>query len=452
MPILVTVESPGKISKIQHILGPGYIVRATCGHIMDLPKTNMAIDMETFEPIYEISPDKGNVVADLRKAYKSCDGVLIATDKDREGEMIAWSVASVLKISQRKQQRIIFDSITSDVIKYAVQNPKPIDMAFVESQKTRRIIDRILGYKLSPLLWHIRQNLSAGRVQSVVVRLLVDRENEISDFMAKELHSKYKFTGKFNEYSANGPEYQTKEESYELFMKLIESVFVIKEATNTEHTKNPQSPYTTSSLQQDAGSKLHFNVKKTMTVAQKLYEAGYITYMRTDSVNLSQVARKNIGDYIIETWGESYHKQRQYKSKNAQEAHECIRPTDAFRESVKMDKDEQALYRLIWQRTIASQMIHAIFNKISIVITPKNIDVDFVSNEDILTEPGFLIVYNKEEKEIPPLPKVGDILDLKELNVKQSYDNPPSRYDETSKSKNEVKVNNNKIISKSKSF
>ena len=490
--ILVIVESPGKINKIQSILGDNYIVAASVGHIIDLAAKTMSIDIEhDFKPTYENLSGKDKVISDLKRLAKNTSDILLATDEDREGEMIAWSLAYVLGIKDAK--RITFNSITHDEILHAVQNPRDIDINLVDAQKCRRILDRIVGYEISPLLWKcIGQSLSAGRVQSVVVRIILDREREIQNFLKSQINSTFRFNAKFykdimaqlysskkstdintnnqndddnfsdddeNDNTQNKDEkvsgvivktfkanIQAEKNARELMTKIIDSEFKISGKGDRIQIKNPSAPFTTSTLQQEAARKLGFTIKRTMMAAQNLYEAGHITYMRTDSTNLSKEALKSIGDYITNTYGKNYHVEKNYvgKTKNTQEAHESVRPTHidklGLSESGKIGPDECKLYLLIWKRSISSQMSPA---KLNISTTQINIsklkDYYFQTEISSIIFDGFLKVYNIKNIEednndnvVAKMPDVGDKLKLNELNVIQDYQKPPSRYNEAS--------------------
>ena len=491
--ILVIVESPGKISELKSILGDNYIVMASIGHIIDLPAKTMSIDIENdFKPTYEYLTGKEKVINDLKKNAQNCSDILLATDKDREGEMIAWSLAYVLNIKNIK--RITFNSITHDEILHAVSNPHNIDINLVNAQKSRRILDRIVGYQISPLLWKsIGQSLSAGRVQSVVVRILLDKEREIQNFLKNEIKSEFKFKGIFYKnicaqlyYTKNIDnirDNETDEENEDnddnekknkdnkisgvlvktyktnitnqvnakdIMSKIINSEFKISGKGDKLQIKNPLPPFTTSTLQQEAARKLGFTIKRTMMAAQNLYEAGHITYMRTDSTNLSNEALKNIGNYIRTSFGINYHNEKNYvgKKQNTQEAHEAVRPTHieklGLSESGKIGNTECKLYLLIWKRTIASQMAAA---KLNISTTQINIsklkDYYFETEISSILFDGFLKVYNLKNLEttdnkenddniITKMPNIGDNLKLIELNSTQDFQKPPHRYDEAS--------------------
>lgn len=470
--ILVVVESPGKIKKLEHILGAGYKVIASVGHIMDLDPKKMSIEIENnFNPIYIINADKTSVVKNLKEYAKISDDVLIASDEDREGETIAWCVAHVLGI--KKPKRITFNSITKTELMKAVKSPRQIDNNMVNAQKARRILDRIVGYELSPLLdKHMGQKcLSAGRVQSVVARLIVDRENEIKKFFSGELESYFKFKGNFlsvdksfnanlydlegvnndGVFKGNTSKIENETGARKFIEKCMKSVFKVAHIFSKKRTQGPSPPFTTSTLQQEGSRKFGFSSKRTMTAAQHLYEAGYITYMRTDSVNLSEEALQNIKKYVIERYGDNYYRRLEYKSKskNTQEAHEACRPTDVYTESVennngKIGNDEIRLYSLIWKRTVASQMKPAEYNVTSIQISiSEDKEHFFMTNIENLIFPGFLAVYNIEniegeeddeegENKNIQVPKIGEELKTNNIIGIQEYARPPGRYNEAS--------------------
>ena len=489
--ILVIVESPGKIKKLQAILGDKFIVMASIGHIIDLHPKKMSIDLENnFEPTYYvISNEKSNkeqVVKDLKKAASKAGEILLAADEDREGEMIAWSVAKELGLDMKKAKRITFNSITKTELEKAIKSPRTIDMNLVDAQKSRRILDRIIGFEISPILWKsIGASLSAGRVQSVVTRILIDKENEIKEFLSKGDSNYFKFTGLFQvtkskkllanlfeKIAKKEKNKETKSIKYEkaklenesmsrnlmkLFMK---SEFAIKDIQEKDSLRYPSPPFTTSTLVQESSRKLGFTVKRTNSAAQKLYEAGYITYMRTDSVSLSSEALENIKKFVNEKYGKEFHKFVNYeaKTKNTQEAHEACRPTDVFTENItteaknKIGSDEVRLYNLIWKRSVASQMQPAKIKLTDIIIEGTKVtDYSFISQISNIDFPGFLIVYNlknlekedkkdnDEDEELDEesivdikLPKVGTKLDVDNIKSEQEYQKPPTRYNEAS--------------------
>jgi DNA topoisomerase-1 len=460
---LVIVESPGKISKISQYLGTDYIVKASFGHVQDLDKSTLSIDVENnFKPFYKVSPDKTKVVKELRTLAKDCTDIILAADGDREGEAIAYSLASVLELKNPK--RIIFHEITKAAIIKAVENPTTINYNMVHAQQARRLLDRLVGYQISPVLWKYMINngtaQSAGRVQSVVVRIIIDKENEInksisepyfkttSEFEFNEGENKVKLNSTLN----NGTKlYQFEsEEKANQFMTLInkKTIFKVFSVDNKKSIRKPSAPFITSSLQQEASTKLHFSVKKTMDVAQKLYEAGLITYMRSDSPNISKDAIEEAKKYILKTFGKEYSEPKNYESKssNSQDAHECIRPTHMDQPNPdKINGDQTKLYSLIWKRSIASQManahvniqtvqIDALNDKSSILVFNK-VQTYFSSSLENVEFPGYLIVYDNthedEEKTIGKLTiKQKDKLILNKLKVTEEYTKPPLRYNE----------------------
>jgi len=468
---LVIVESPGKVKKIQSILGSKYLVTASVGHIIDLPREKMSVDItNNFEPTYKPCSAKAKkVIKQLKDMHEKCSDVLLATDEDREGEMIAWSVAYVLKL--KKAKRIVFNSITKDEILKAVKSPKTIDYNLVNAAKARRILDRVVGYELSPILWkNIKYGLSAGRVQSVVARLIVDKEREIEAFFEKGADSYFKFKGEFlgkdktkiesvlynktsttknGIFKGNCSKISNEKDSKVFMNNAIKSVFKVENVTTKPSLRNPSAPFTTSTLQQEASRKLGYSVSSTMRAAQVLYEAGLITYMRTDSINLSNEAIKNIGDYVLKTYGKNYYNKKIYKAKNnnTQEAHEAVRPTDVFTTSAegkgpKIGNSEIKLYQLIWKRTVASQMKSAKFDVTTIQISiSKEKKRYFQSSLEKLVFPGFLKVYNLQNLEdddeegegnITNVPSVGDKLKATKIVGTQEYTKPPTRYNEAS--------------------
>lgn len=454
---LVIVESPGKIKTIQNYLGKDYKVVASMGHIIDLPAKSLSLDVDNdFEPTYKVLPGKELLVKNLKDLAKKSDEVILAADRDREGEMIAWSLMKTLNLKNYK--RIVFGEITKNEILKAVNNPEKINLNMVDAQKTRRITDRIVGYYLSPVLWkNVQAGLSAGRVQSVVVRLILERENEIKKFLEGDVPKYYRFTGAFVdnkvEYKANlydknaVAKIESDKEGRDVMKKCTESDFIVKDIKKTTSTRNPGRPFTTSTLQQEAGRKLGFNVKRTMMAAQNLYEAGYITYMRTDSVNLSQDIINSAESFIKDRYGKEYHEKRIFKSKgNTQEAHEAVRPSKVDVTDVKIagkiKADEKKLYSLIWRRTVASQMAPAKFDVTTLIIDPSKVKkYDFRSVFNNLRFPGFMAVYNlddngdnedTEEIKKIKLPKIGDVLTPLQIVGKTDFKSPPSRYDEPS--------------------
>lgn len=519
--ILVIVESPGKVAKIQHILGDDYLVMASVGHIMDLDKSNFSIDVDNnFALSYKIMEGKEQIVKKIKSAYYDCLDLLIATDEDREGEMIAWSIAQQLKV--KKPKRITFNSITKTELLNAVKKPTEIDYNLVDAQKLRRVLDRMIGYKISPLLWKSMGSgqLSAGRVQSVVVKLIIEKENEIKKFLTQNSVSYFRTNGEF----VNGKNnvfkaqlYTTKkqekydddeniklsndeesdeeenikkskkskkskknieeedveqhmnkkgeiakipseEETMKIMKEISKSVFEIVDTQKREKISQPSAPFTTSTLQQEASRKFGFGSKRTMQAAQHLYEAGHITYMRTDSTNLSEEALKLVEEFIIDKYGKPYHREKIYSSKkqNTQEAHEAVRPTDpkilgvSANSKYKIGSDEIKLYTLIWKRTIASQMSPAKFDVYSTEISISKLnEYYFVNQIENNTFAGFLIVYNlandknevdenedtnkiEDQTENIDIPKNGTKLTAKKIISLQDYKKPPTRYNEAS--------------------
>ncbi len=445
---LVIVESPAKAKTIEKFLGKNFQVMSSYGHIRDLKKKDFSIDIENgFEPIYEVPADKKKIVAELKSAVKKADIVWLASDEDREGEAISWHLFETLDLKEENTKRIVFHEITKDAIQEAIKNPRKIDKNLVDAQQARRVLDRIVGFELSPVLWRkIKPALSAGRVQSVAVRLIVEREREIQNFNSE---ASYRVTGVFsnmeNEQSYEiHAEYnrrlKTKEEALALIEKLKTSIFSIEDVVTKPVKKSPAAPFTTSTLQQEASRKLGFSVGQTMMIAQRLYESGKITYMRTDSVNLSGLAIGTSKTEVIEQYGEKYHKTRQYttKSKGAQEAHEAIRPTFISEHEIEGTAQEKRLYNLIWKRTIASQMADAKLERTTANISVSNVEGKFIASGEIIKFDGFLRVYlegtddengESEERLLPPLKK-GERLDMKEINATERFTQRPARYSE----------------------
>jgi DNA topoisomerase I len=453
---LVIVESPAKAKTIEKYLGKDFTVKSSFGHIRDLPKKNMGIDIESgkFTPTYEISPDKKKVINELKKESKNKE-VWLAADEDREGEAIAWHVCQALDLDPKKTKRIVFHEITKPALESAVKNPRVINQPLVDAQQARRVLDRLVGYELSPVLWRkIQAGLSAGRVQSVAVRLIVERERAIEGF---EAESQFKIIAEFDLGSektlrAELPEKMADYESAQAFIKnCLGASFTVDSLEKKPGKKSPSAPFTTSTLQQEASRKLGFSVKQTMVVAQRLYEAGKITYMRTDSVNLSGQAIAQAAEEIEKKYGKKYVQVRKFKTKSqsAQEAHEAIRPTDLGADSVSGERNEQRLYDLIWKRTIASQMAEAQIEKTlaTIAIEPKQpfekpfeAGASLVATGEVLKFDGFLKVYlegtddedaREEAKMLPPL-KEGQDLSLLSMQGREQFGRPPARYTEAS--------------------
>lgn len=449
---LVIVESPAKAKTIEKFLGKDFHVISSFGHIRDLAKKNLGIDIRNnFSPEYEIPKDKTKIVSDLRKAAGGSKTVWLASDEDREGEAIAWHLASVLNLDLTSTRRIVFHEITKDAISNAIMNPRQIDMNLVNSQQARRILDRIVGFEISPVLWKkVQPALSAGRVQSVAVRLIVEREREIISFKSE---SSFRITGLFypdvseilenNTIRAEASKKFRDEKEATAFLELCAPAeFSVSGITVKPGTRSPAPPFTTSTLQQEAYRKLGFSVAQTMTVAQKLYEAGKITYMRTDSTNLSKLALTKTRELIITEYGDKYSKTRQFKtkSKSAQEAHEAIRPTYPEVTSITGSQNEKKLYELIWKRTIASQMSDAEVERTTILIEMNNSPVTFAATGEVITFDGFLKVYSEstdtengeDEKYILPKVEKGMNLLYDTITATQKFTSPPPRYTEAS--------------------
>ncbi len=448
---LLIVESPAKAKTIEKILGKDFKVKSSFGHVRDLPVSDIGVDVENeFEPKYVISKDKTKVVKELKSEVKKADVVWLATDEDREGEAISWHLSEVLGLDSNTTKRIAFREITKPAVKKAIDNPRTINMNIVDAQQARRILDRLMGYELSQLLWRkVKGKLSAGRVQSVAVKLVVEKEREIRNFNPT---ASYKVFAYFT-IDNNGKNVELKAELKKSFIEEKEATDFLNKVKNAEYRiddikikpvkKNPAPPFTTSTLQQEASTRFGFSVKRTMMVAQRLYEKGMITYMRTDSTNLSNVALGSITNYIKEEFGEKYHQFRTYKSKsaNAQEAHEAIRPSYIERKNASGDNDEQKLYELIWKRTIASQMASAELERTEVDIDISTYkDSYFVATGQVLKFDGFLKVYieSKDEDEnedvkgmLPPL-KTGQLLNINFIEAIQKYTKGPARYTEAS--------------------
>ncbi|MGH7196295.1 MAG: type I DNA topoisomerase [Candidatus Saccharimonadales bacterium] len=440
---LVIVESPAKAKTIAKYLGKDFVVKSSFGHIRDLPKKGMSVDIaNNFEPKYEVSPDKKKTVAELRAAAKTADIIWLASDEDREGEAIAWHLSEALKLKPENTKRIVFHEITKPAIEAAVKNPRSIDLKLVDAQQARRILDRIVGYELSPVLWKkVRTGLSAGRVQSVAVRLIVEREREIEGFEAK---TSFKVNALLTledgtELKAEAPvKYESEAEAQAFLEALVKSECSIANVEKTPGTRSPSAPFTTSTLQQEASRRLGFSPKQTMMLAQRLYENGHITYMRTDSVNLSSLAIGAMAELIKKEYGENYLQTRKFttKSAGAQEAHEAIRPTNASVRQAGDDAQQQKLYELIWKRSVASQMAPAKIEKTTITIGLSESKDVLEAKGEIVEFPGFLKVYaeGKEAKEEGLLPEVktGDKLNLVSAEAEQTYARAPARYTEAS--------------------
>ena len=446
---LVIVESPAKAKTIEKFLGKEYKVMSSFGHIRDLKKKDFSIDIDTFAPTYEIPTDKKRVVDDLRKAASQAETVWLASDEDREGEAISWHLYEVLELKAENTKRIVFHEITKDAITAAIQAPRNIDINLVNAQQARRVLDRIVGFKLSPVLWKkVKPSLSAGRVQSVAVRLIVEREREIQAFQPEAAYRVVATfmvpdaDGNMTEMKAElGTRFKTKEEAESFLQSCKTATFTIEEVQTKPGTKSPAPPFTTSTLQQEAARKLGFSVSQTMTMAQRLYESGQITYMRTDSTNLSGLCLGASKKLIMESMGERYHQMRNFKTKakGAQEAHEAIRPTYMDRQSIDAPSAERRLYELIWKRTIASQMAEAQFEKTTATISVSNSPYTFTATGEVLMFDGFLRVYRAsvdEEGEghkslLPPL-QCHQQLQYSEIQATERYTQRPNRYNEGS--------------------
>lgn len=439
---LVIVESPAKAKTIEKYLGSGFKVLSSIGHIRSIPvKTKDGtppVDIKNdFKTQYEVDPEKRKTIAELKKAVKEAETVWLATDEDREGEAIAWHLCEVLKLNPKTTKRIVFHEITKSAIEEAVKNPRTVDMNLVEAQQARQILDRIVGFELSPVVWQkVPGGKSAGRVQSPAVRLLVEREREITAF---EGSSQFKVSALFyhdkDEFKAELKQrFDTEEETKAFLQSLTEAMFAISDITKSPSTRNPGAPFTTSTLQQEANSKLGFGSKATMAAAQKLYQAGKITYMRTDSVNLSGQAIASATDYIKRLYGPEYSTVRKFKNKNssAQEAHEAIRPTDMTLETASNNEYDQKLYDLIRRRTLASQMSPAKLENTSVTITISSRKEIFEAKGQIITFDGFLRVYGASKEEILPALSSGETLQASELSARQVFAKPPARFTEGS--------------------
>ncbi len=459
---LIIVESPAKANTIKKFLGGSTKVVASMGHVRDLPKSKLGVDIENdFEPEYINIRGKGDLIKSLKKDAKSAKKIYLATDPDREGEAIAWHLATILNDDKDKIVRVTFNEITRGAVKKAIKEPRRIDINLVDAQQARRVLDRIVGYKISPLLWKkVKRGLSAGRVQSVAVKLIVDREDEIDKFVPEEYwnifvnledqNSKKQFEAKFYGKDGKKQEIHNKEEADEILKNIDKAKYIVQEVKKGEKKRNAAPPFTTSTMQQEASRKLGFTLKKTMSIAQMLYEGikidtrgtvGLITYMRTDSTRISEEARKAAKEYIIATYGEEYYENRYYKtSKDSQDAHEAIRPTYAELEpdSIKdsLTKDQYKLYKLIYNRFMASQMSSAIYNTMAVTIDANS--YTFKANGQSLKFKGFMILYvegeeDKEEEKgmLPDLEENQEVKKLK-VNPKQSFTEPPPRYTEAS--------------------
>lgn len=460
---LIIVESPAKANTIKKFLGGNTKVVASMGHIRDLPKSKLGINIENnFEPEYINIRGKGNLIKELKTDAKNAKKVYLATDPDREGEAIAWHLSNILNVDEKKVTRVTFNEITKTAVQKAIKEPRDIDINLVDAQQARRVLDRIVGYKISPVLWKkVRRGLSAGRVQSVAVKLIVDREEEIEKFIPEEYWNIYaelldektnkKFEAKFYGKAGKKQEIHSKEEVDKILFAIKKATYIVEDVKKSEKKRTPAPPFTTSTMQQEASRKIGFSIKKTMSVAQGLYEGvkiqdkgtvGLITYMRTDSTRISEEARATAKTYITETYGKDYYENRYYKTnKEAQDAHEGIRPTYAELEPEKikdsLTKDQYKLYKLIYNRFMASQMVSAIYDTMSVTINAN--DYTFKANGQNLKFKGFMTLYvegtdEKEEKEAGMLPELipNEIVKLEKIEPKQSFTEPPARYTEAS--------------------
>ncbi|WP_017729828.1 type I DNA topoisomerase [Nafulsella turpanensis] len=444
---LVIVESPAKAKTIEGYLGKDFKVTSSYGHVRDLPKGNNAIDIEHgFQPTYVVSNDKKEVIKELKKLAKEAEMIYLASDDDREGEAISWHLKETLNLKENNTKRIVFREITKNAILNAIQNPRGIDLDLVHAQQARRVLDRLVGFELSPVLWKkIKRGLSAGRVQSVAVRLVVEREREIEQFESK---SAFRVTAEFlleggkTLQAELGERFNTKEEAQAFLEKCVGASFTIDSLEKKPGKRTPAAPFTTSTLQQEASRKLGYSVSRTMSLAQRLYEAGKISYMRTDSTGLSDEAVQKASSEIRKSYGDDYLQVRQYKTKSqgAQEAHEAIRPTDFSQQNASSDYAEQRLYELIWKRTIASQMAEARLEKTTVKIGISGVDQQLQASGEVVTFDGFLKVYTESTDEdgeeqqeakgmLPPL-KEGQQLTLDHLKARETFSRPPARYTE----------------------
>jgi len=441
---LVIVESPAKAKTIEKFLGKDFQVESSYGHIADLPSKELGVNVEgDFKPKYIVSTDKKAVVKKLKDLAKKAETVWLASDEDREGEAIAWHLAEQLKLKEENTKRIVFHEITKKAILHAVENPRDINYNLVNAQQARRVLDRLVGYELSPVLWRkVKGGLSAGRVQSVAVRLIVEKERDIENFQPE---ASYRVDAEFvnskgNKFKAKlGKNFSAREEAETFLNSCVGASHQVSDLQKKPAKKSPAAPFTTSTLQQEASRKLGFPVAKTMLMAQRLYEAGFITYMRTDSVNLSEDAKNAAQTEIISSYGESFSKPRNFsnKAKGAQEAHEAIRPTNMSRSEVSVDYDQDRLYSLIWKRTLASQMSEAQLERTIVKINNDKNEKQFVANGEVITFEGFLKVYlegtdNDEDEQAGMLPKleIGETLEDQLITATERYTKPPYRFTE----------------------
>jgi len=441
---LVIVESPAKAKTIEKFLGKDYVVESSFGHIADLPSKELGVNVDSdFKPNYMVSTDKKAVVKKLKALAKKADTVWLASDEDREGEAIAWHLFEQLKLKEDSTKRIVFHEITKKAILKAIENPRSINYNLVNAQQARRVLDRLVGYELSPVLWKkVKGGLSAGRVQSVAVRLIVEREREIEGF---EPQASYKVVGEFINKDGTGfkaslpKNYKNRKDAENFLNSCVAAEFQVSDLSTKPAKKSPTAPFTTSTLQQEASRKLYFPVAKTMVVAQRLYEAGLITYMRTDSVSLSEDAKKEARQEIISSYGKEFSNPRDYttKSKGAQEAHEAIRPTNMSERSVQAESDQARLYDLIWKRTLASQMSDALLERTNVRIKNNKNNEVFTANGEVITFEGFLKVYlegddREDEEQAGMLPKlvVNELLENSYINATERYTKAPYRFTE----------------------
>ncbi len=445
---LVIVESPAKAKTIEKFLGKDFKVESSFGHIADLPSNELGVDVENdFKPKYIVASDKKALVKKLKDLASKAETIWLASDEDREGEAISWHLAEELKLDRKKTKRIVFNSITKSAIQKAIENPREINYDLVNAQQARRVLDRLVGYELSPVLWKkIKPGLSAGRVQSVAVRLIVEREREIEAFMPE---ATFKVSAEFRTvdgsvFTAKLPKtFATKQEAEAFLKQNVGANFSVSGLDKKPAKKSPAAPFTTSTLQQEASRKLYFSVARTMQVAQRLYEAGLITYMRTDSVNLSPEALAAAKDAIMDNYGKEYSTVRNFtgKTKGAQEAHEAIRPTDMTRQSVSLERDQSKLYELIWKRTLASQMSDAQLERTNVRIKANNHQEEFTANGEVIKFDGFLKVYmedlddedlSEDQDGMLPAMKQGDSLNNNYITATERFSRPPYRYSEAS--------------------
>ena len=456
---LVIVESPAKAKTIEKYLGKRYKVIASMGHVRDLPRSQMGVDTEdNYEPKYITIRGKGPVVKDLKKYAKKAKKVFLASDPDREGEAIAWHLSKILELEDSKENRVVFNEITKDAVKDSFKHPRGIEMDLVDAQQARRILDRLVGYNISPVLWKkVKKGLSAGRVQSVALRLVIDRENEIRNFKPEEYwtiegefrYKKSKFNAKFLHYKNKPYKLNTKEDVEKITTALDGDQFEITNVNKKEKTRNPANPFTTSTLQQEAARKLNFKARKTMMLAQQLYEGidlkrqgtiGLITYMRTDSTRISDSAKSEAHNYITDKYGKEYVSKRKATGKQGdQDAHEAIRPTSTLRTPDEMKpyltRDQHRLYKLIWERFVASQMAPAILDTIALDVTQN--DIKFRANGQTIKFKGFMTLYveakddkeNDKENKLPKLEE-GDKVTATQIEPAQHFTQPPPRYTE----------------------